>query len=303
MTKRLLTIVLITIFGCTNNENKEDILKPKWEVGDYRLFNEKGSYFVKTKKDTITNSTFEKTIKLTVLEKNPEDYVLEVEIQPTKDFSFSSSVDSIEIKINNTFDFLKDLTKYNIPYQIRVSNLGELTEIVNFDSYYEKFIGQVFKLKDTIKIDEQNKQTLKLLTGSNSPLKQRLEETLWKEVAEYFDIYNTKNPADNDVTKDFSIPDQMTGEPIPSSLTFHSIAINGDIQEIEVTVKFAEKLSDILETDTLNRSPKNYYDKMDNRTKYSYNMRTSWIENFKSSVIAKTDSVELRLIRDVKVSK
>jgi hypothetical protein len=86
-------------------------------------------------------------------------------------------------------------------------------------------------------------------------------------------------------------------------LTFHSIAINGDIQEIEVTVKFAEKLSDILETDTLNRSPKNYYDKMDSRTKYSYNMRTSWIENFKSSVIAKTDSVELRLIRDVKVSK
>lgn len=303
MTKRLLTLVFITSLGCTNNENKDEILKPNWEVGDYRLFNEKGSYFVKTKNDTITNSTFEKTIKLTVLEKNPEDYVLEVEIQPTKDFSFNSSVDSLQNKINSTFDFLKDLTNYNIPYQIRVSNLGELTEIVNFHSYYEKFMEQVFKLKDTIKIDEQNKQTLKLLTNNNSPLKRRLEETLWKEVAEYFDIYNTQNPADSDVTKDFSIPDQMTGEPIPSTLTFHSTAINGDIQEIEVTVKFAEKLSDILQTDTLNRSSKNYYDKMDNRTKYSYNMRTSWIENYKSSVVAKTDSVELRIIRDVKVFK
>lgn len=303
MTKRLLTLVFITILGCTNSENKDEILKPKWKVGDYRLFNEKGSYFVKAKNDTITNSTYEKTIKLTVLEKNPEDYVLQVEIQPAKGFSFNSSVDSIENKINNIADFLKDLTKYNIPYQIRVSNLGELTEIVNYDSYYEKFIGQVFKLKDTIKINEPNTRTLKQITDSNSPLKRRLEETLWNEVSEYFDIYNTKNPKDQDVTKDFKIPDQKTGESIPSTLTFHSTAISGDIQDIEATAKFEEKLSDLLQADTLNKSSKGYYDKMDMRTKYSYNMRTTWIENFKSTVIAKTDSVELRLIRDIKVSQ
>lgn len=304
MTKELLTLVAISLISCTSNDNNDEILKPNWEVGDYRFFDEKGSYFAKVKNDTLANSTFEKIIKMTVVEKQ-DDYILEIEILPAKDFSFNLSVDSLDNQINNTLYVLKDLTKYNLPYKIRVSPLGELLEIVDFDSYYEKFIEQVFHLKDSIKINEESKQTIKILTQSDSPFKQRLEETLWKEVDEYFDIYNTTNPVDRDVTKDFNIPDSKTGEPTPITLTFHSLSVSGDIQEIELIMKFEKKLSDILANDSLQTDAPVDFDPntLGNRTIYSYNMRTTWAESIQSSIRTNADSIEMRIIREIKISK
>ncbi|NOT74231.1 MAG: hypothetical protein HOP08_04825 [Cyclobacteriaceae bacterium] len=304
MIRAIQFLLLITVIGCTNKESGDEIIKPKWDIGDYRLFTEKGYYFAKVNDDTIANVSYEKSIKITVFDKNQMGYILQVEILPLKELAIRSSEDSLETKYNSALDILKDLTKHSLPYQLRISSLGEFTEVVDFENYYVRCLNELFKVADTLKIEEKDRQTLLQITKSDSSTKERFRENLWNGIDDYFALYSKVNSINQDFSEEVSMPYPKTGEPTPATLTYHTTSVDGDIQEIELTVKLGQPLSSI-QSDTLKINPTKKIDlnNMRNVTKYSYNQRTSWLEKIESNVNFKTDTVDVRIVSNVRVVK
>ena len=305
MTRIIATILLLTTIGCSNREAETEIIKPKWAIGDFRLFNEKGSMFVRTGSDTIVNTEYEKNIKLTVVEKIGRDYIVEIALQPIGDLAMTTTVDSLRdlsSRLNNALEIIKDLTKFNIPYKVKVSENGEVIDIVDFDNYLAKYMDIFLGVRDTVKISDRQKEDLKLITQNKGTIADRLQTAIAKEASELLAIYNIKNPLNGDIVEETTMPSPKTGEPIPTTLTYHSKSFTGDIQEIELNLKIEESLNDIL-ADSTTTKEKFKYDDMVSLTTYFLNYKTGWLESSKSTVDYKSDKFEMKMRTDVKVSK
>lgn len=303
MTRIILTIFIFATISCTNKDSANEIIKPKWTPGDYRYFNEKGSIFVRTGLDTIVNTEYEKNLKLTVIEKVGQDYIVEIALQPLHNLSMTTTVDSLRDlsnRLNNALEIIKDLTKFNVPYKIKVSENGEVIDIVDFDNYLTNYMDTFLGLRDTMKITDEDKEDLKLVIKSKGTIAERLQSAIAKETSELFAIYNIKNPVNGDIVEETTMPNPKTGEPLPTTLTYHSKSFSGDIQEIELNIKLEESLNDILADSTTTKEKFNYND-MINLTTYFLNHKTGWLESSKSTVDYKSDKFEMKMRTDVKV--
>ena len=99
-----------------------------------------------------------------------------------------------------------------------------------------------------------------------------------------------------------TMPIPKTGEPLPTTLTYHSKSFIGDIQEIELSIKIEDSLNDIL-TDSTTIKEKFKYNDMVNLTTYFLNQKTGWLESSNSTVDYKSDKFEMKMRTDVKVSE
>ncbi|MBX2965076.1 MAG: hypothetical protein KF845_02940 [Cyclobacteriaceae bacterium] len=304
MTKIISAIFLIVIVSCGDKDQESEILKPKWVPGDYKLFNEKGAMFFRTDSDTIVNVEYEKNLKLTVIKKMGQDYIVEIALQPLPDFVMTTTMDSLRNllnRLNNAQGIIKDLSKFNIPYKVRVSENGEVTDIVDFDSYFAEYLDTYFGLRDTMQLGEEEKEDLKLIIQDNGTIADQLQTAIIKEASELLSVYNIKNPVNGDIVKETTIPTK-TGELLPTTLTYHSKSFTGDIQEIELNIKIEESLHNILADSTMAKE-KFKYDDMINLTTYFFNHKTGWLEHSTSTVNYKSDKFEVKSWSNVKVSE
>jgi hypothetical protein len=305
MTRILLTLGLIILLSCTDNKEKDQIIKPKWTVGDFRFFNEKGTLFVRTDSDTIVNTNYEKTLKITVLEKDDKGYIVEIALQPLDNLELKTTVDSLSQlskKLNSALSIVKDLTKYNVPYKIRVSEYGEPIDVVDFDSYLKKYLDTFFGIRDTMNINKEDKETLKQLIQSDSPISGELQMAMGKESTELLSIYNIKDPINGDIIEETTMADPKTGEELPTTLTYHSKSVKGDIHEIELKTEFGESLNDLLTDSTKNETTNKFkYKDMVNSTIYYFNTKTGWLESSNVKVDYQSDKFEMKLRTDIKV--
>lgn len=305
MTRFILTVFLIATISCNNRDSESDIIKPKWTTGDYRFFNEKGSIFVRMDSDTIVNTEYEKKLKLTVIEKVGQDYIIEIALQPLSDLSMTTTVDSLRDlsrRMNNAFEIVKDLTKFHIPYKVKVSENGEVIDIVDFDNYLAKYMDTFLGIRDSITINDEEKADLKRITQNNGTIADQLQKAIAKEASELLAIYNIKNPVNGDIVEETTMPSPKTGEPLPTTLTYHSKSFIGDIQEIELSIKIEDSLNDILADSTAIKEKFKYND-MVNLTTYFLNQKTGWLESSNSTVDYKSDKFEMKMRTDVKVSE
>lgn len=305
MTRTILTVFLIATIGCGSRDSESEIIKPKWAPGDYRFFSEKGSIFVRTDSDTIVNTEYEKKLKVTIVEKVGQDYIVEIALQPLGDLSMTTTVDSLRdlsSRMNNAFEIIKDLTKFNIPYKVKVSENGEVIDIVDFNDYLAKYMDTFLGVRDSIEISDEEREDLKLITQNKGTISDRLQTAIAKEASELLAIYNTKNPVNGDIVEETTMPSPKTGEPLPTTLTYHSKSFTGDIQEIELNIKIEESLNDIL-ADSTSSKEKFKYNDMINLTTYFLNQKTGWLESSKSTVDYKSDKFEMKMRTDVKVSE
>jgi hypothetical protein len=167
----MLIVLLAVTISCGNDYTKEEIIKPKWTIGDSKLFNQKGSIFLRMDSDTIMNVDYEKNIKITIVDKVGQDYIVEIKRQPTGDLSMTTSIDSLKdlsVRLTNALDVIKDLSKFIIPYRIKVSESGEIIDIVDFDRYFEKFLSSINEAKNSINISKEEKETMTLLSRTFS---------------------------------------------------------------------------------------------------------------------------------------
>ncbi len=305
MTRFILTVFLITTISCNNTDSESEIIKPKWTTGDYRFFNEMGSIFVRMDSDTIVNTEYEKKLKLTVIEKVGQDYIVEISLQPLNDLSMTTTVDSLRDlsrRMNNAFEIVKDLTKFNIPYKVKVSENGEVIDIVDFDNYLAKYMDTFLGIRDSITINDEEKADLKRITQNKGTIADQLQKAIAKEASELLAIYNIKNPVNSDIVEETTMPSPKTGEPLPTTLTYHSKSFIGDIQEIELSIKIEDSLNDIL-ADSTKIKEKFKYNDMVNLTTYFLNQETGWLESSNSTVDYKSDKFEMKMRTDVKVSQ
>jgi hypothetical protein len=305
MTRFILTVFLITTISCNNTDSESEIIKPKWTTGDYRFFNEKGSIFVRMDSDTIVNTEYEKKLKLTVIEKVGRDYIVEIALQPLSDLSMTTTVDSLRDlsrRMNNAFEIVKDLTKFNIPYKVKVSENGEVIDIVDFDSYLAKYMDKFLGIRDSITINDEEKADLKRITRNKGTIVDQLQKAIAKEASELLAIYNIKNPVNGDIVEETTMPSPKTGEPLPTTLTYHSKSFIGDIQEIELSIKIEDSLNDIL-ADSTTIKEKFKYNDMVNLTTYFLNQKTGWLESSNSTVDYKSDKFEMKMRTYVNVSE
>lgn len=302
MTRIILIVFLIATISCSNRDSESEVIKPKWATGDYRFFNERGSIFVRADSDTIVNTKYEKKLKVTVVEKVGQDYIVEIALQPLNDLSMTTTVDSLRdlsSRMNNAFDIIKDLTKFNIPYKVRVSENGEVIDIVDFDNYLVKYMDTFFSIRDSIKISDEEKADLKIITQNKGTITDQLQTAIAKEASELLAIYNIKNPVNGDIVEETTMPSPKTGEPLPTTLTYRSQSFTGDIHEIELDIKIEESLNDILADSTATKEKFKYND-MINLTTYFLNQKTGWLESSKSTVDYKSDKFEMKMRIDVK---
>lgn len=305
MTRIIFTVFLITTISCGNRDSESEIIKPKWTTGDYRFFNEQGSIFIRTDSDTIINTEYEKKLKVTVVEKVGQDYIVEIALQPLGNLSMTTTVDSLRdlsSRMNNVFEITKDLTKFNIPYKVRVSENGKLIDIVNFDNHFEKYIDTFLNIRDSIEISDKEREDFKLITRNKGTIADQLRAAIEKEASELLAIYNIKNPVNGDIVEETTMPNPKTGEILPTTLTYHSKSFSGDIQEIELNIKLEKSLNDILADSTATKEKFNY-DDMINLTTYILNHRTGWLESYKSTVDYTSDKFEIKMRTFVKVSE
>lgn len=305
MTRFILTVILIATISCSNRDSVSEIIKPKWTTGDYRFFNEKGSIFVRMDSDTIINTEYEKKLKLTVIEKVGQGYIVEIALQPLSDLSMTTTVDSLRDlsrRMNNAFEIVKDLTKFNIPYKVKVSENGEVIDIVDFDNYLAKYMDTFLGIRDSITINDEEKEDLKRITQNKGTIADQLQKAIAKEASELLAIYNIKNPVNGDIVEETTMPSPKTGEPLPTTLTYHSKSFTGDIQEIELSIKIEDSLNYMLADSTATKEKFKYND-MINLTTYFLNQKTGWLESSKSTVDYKSDKFEMKMRTDVKVSE
>jgi len=188
MKRIILTVFVIATISCGNRDSKNEIIKPKWTTGDYRFFKEKGLMFVRTGSDTIVNTEYEKKLKVTIVEKVGQDYIVEIVLQPLGDLSMTTTVDSLtdlSNRMNNALEIIKDLTKFNIPYKVKVSENGEVIGIVDFDNYLTKYMDTFINVRDTIKITDQEKADLKLITKNKGSIGDQLQSAIAKKHPNY----------------------------------------------------------------------------------------------------------------------
>ncbi|WP_181163753.1 hypothetical protein [Pontibacter mangrovi] len=284
---------------------KEEIIKPKWRTGDSKVFNEKGSLFVKTGSDTIMNAAYEKNVKVTITEKVGQDYIVKIAHQPTGDLSMSTSVDSLEdilTGLDNAKDVLKDLSKLRIPYKVKVSENGEVIDIVDFDIYLKAFLEKVKLAKGTRQVNDEEMASLQMLTQNQEAISVQLQALIAKESSELLSVYNIQNPINGDIVEAITMPNPKTGEELPATLTYHSKSTTGDVQEIELNIKIHESLNEIL-GDSIQEAGKdktNYQD-MVNLTTYLFDHKTGWLDSSTSKVYVKTGESEIRILTNVKV--
>jgi hypothetical protein len=303
MTRIILTVFLIATISCGNKDSESEIIKPNWTTGDYRVFNEKGSIFVRTGSDTIVNTEYEKKLKVTIVEKVGQDYIVEIALQPLGDLSMTTTVDSLKDlsrRMNNALGIIKDLTKFNIAYKVKVSQNGEVIEIVDFDNYLARYMDTFLGIRDSVKINNEEKEDLKRITQSKGTIAEQLQRAIAKEASELLAIYNIKNPVNGDIVEETTMPNPKTGEPLPTTLTYHSKSFAGDIQEIELSIKIEDSLNDILADSSATKEKLNYND-MINLTTYFLNHKTGLLESSKSTVNYKSDKFEMKMRTDVKV--
>jgi hypothetical protein len=304
MTRTLLTLGLI-LLNCTDNKEKYQVIKPKWTVGDFRFFNEKGTLFVTTDSDTIVNTNYEKTLKVTVLDRDNQGYILEIALQPLNNLELKTTSDSLSQlskRLNSALSIVKDLTKYNVPYQIRVSENGEAMDIVDFDSYLKKYLNTFFGIRDTMKISKEDKETLKQLNQNNSTISGQLQIAMGKESRELLSIYSNKDPINGDIVQETTMADPKTGEELPTILTYHSKSVKGDIHEIELKIEFGESLHDLFTESTQSETTKKIkYKDMVNSTTYCFNTKTGWLESSHVKVDYQSEKFEMKLRTDLKV--
>ncbi|WKZ61036.1 MAG: hypothetical protein QY309_06020 [Cyclobacteriaceae bacterium] len=305
MTRIILTVFLIATISCGNRDSESETIKPKWTTGDYRFFNEQGSIFVRTDSDTIINTEYEKKLKVTVVEKVGQDYIVEIALQPLGDLSITTTVDSLRdlsSRMNNVFEITKDLVKFNIPYKVKISENGKLIDIIDFDNHFEKYMDTFLSTRDSIKISDKESEDFKRITRNNGIIADQLQAAIVKEASELLAIYNIKNPVNGDIVEETTMPNPKTGEIFPTTLTYHSKSFSGDIQEIELNIKFEKSLNDILADSTATMEKFNY-DDMINLTTYILNHKTGWLESSKSTVDYKSDKFEMKMRTFVKVSE
>ena len=84
MPQRVIIAIVLILLGCKNQESKSDGFSPNWKVGDHRMFNEKGDYFVKVAGDTISYVTYDKTLKITISSEDADGYILLIGKHPMK---------------------------------------------------------------------------------------------------------------------------------------------------------------------------------------------------------------------------
>lgn len=305
MTRIILTVFLIATISCGNRDSESKVIKPKWTTGDSRVFNEKGSIFVRTDSDTIVNTEYERKLKLTVVEKVGREYIVEIALQPLGGLSMTTTVDSLRDlsrRMNNAFEIIKDLAKFNIPYQVKVSENGEVIDIVDFDNYLAKYMDTFLGIIDSIEINDEEREDLKRITQKKGTIADQLQKAIAKEASGLLAIYNIKNPVDGDIVERTTMPSPKTGEPLPTTLTYHSKSFTGDIQEIKLSIIIEDSLSDILADSTASKERFKYND-MINVTTYFLNRKTGWLESSKSTVDYKSDKFEMKMRIDVKVSE
>lgn len=298
----LATLILLT--SCSQDD--QSVIRPSWEKGDVKYYDYQFTNLGKVNDDTIANVTVEKSLRLAVIEKTSDGYIIEVTNLAAKNFKLTSYIDSIETKFNNSFDILQEMTKNYIPFKVRVSNNGELLNIVDFDDYYLKFVENIVGIKDTLKITEEDKRTLQqIFPSDNREFKEKLTEALAKEITDLFDIYNTQNPSTGDVKEEIVIANPRTGDPINSTLTYHTNSITERTHEIEMTATYDnETLTDILTKDTVlskdKKFTKQYLDNLVSSTKYFLDPKTNWVDSIISKVYYKVDSVEINFTTNIK---
>jgi len=305
MARIILIVFLTATICCTRRNSGTEIIKPKWTTGDYRLFNQKGSIFVRTGSDTIFNTEHESSLKVTVVDKVGQDYIVEIALQPSGDLRLTTTVDtlrSLSNRINDAFKIVLDLAKIYIPYKIKVSENGEVIDIVDFDNYLTKYMETFLAARDTIEINEEEKATLKLLSDNKGTIRERLQTAIAKQSSELLAIYNIKNPANGDIIEELMAPSPKTGEPLPTTLTYHSKSFIGDIQEIELNIRIQESLNNML-ADSITTKGEFEYKDMINLTTYFFNHKTGWLENSKETIDYKSEKFEIKVRNNVKVTE
>lgn len=304
MTFRHLILATLILTSCSQED--QSVIRPSWEQGDVKYYDFQFTNLVKVNEDTIANVTAEKRLRLTVIEKSSDGYIIEVTNLATKNFKLTSYIDSIETKFNKSIDILQEMTKNYIPFKVKVSNDGELLNIVDFEDYYLKFMENIVGMKDTLKITDEDKKTIKrIFPSDNREFKEKLTEALAKEITDLFDIYNTQNPNTGDVKEEIVTANPKTGEPINATLTYHTNSITERTHEIEMTATYDnETLTDILTKDTVltkdKKFTKQYLDNVVSSSKYFLDPKTNWVDSINSRVYYKVDSLEINFTTHIK---
>lgn len=294
-------VILFAFFSCKNND-KNGMIVPRWEKGDFRYVKTTMTSFSRVNQDTIFSISSGNLYKMTINDKTQDSYLLEIVNLSKPDFTFKTSVDSINIKnnVNNFTSLMQSFPKISIPYKVKISLEGEIVEIVEWENVLNTFMIRMIEIADSIGFKPEEHSYIKQYINSNYSVEENLRNTLFKEISDNFELYNIPIPKDSIVVKEIQAPNPQTGQIIYLKVKYRTISIKNGIYEIEMKIDFGDELftnsQDYVDEYFNEEKKKNTIKpKLDNYSIFYWNSNTSWIDSSKFFVNYQTDTIQVNM--------
>ncbi|GAB7087310.1 hypothetical protein [Marinifilum fragile] len=300
MKKILIPIFAILILGC-NQTDKDGYILPDWQQGDYRFIKTEVSSFSRVNNDTIYNLSAKNEYKFSVVGVSKDFYTIEMQNISKPDFDFTIGIDSVGNDINKMMSLLQSFPKISIPYQVRITKSGEIDEIVDWETVLDKFVAKIMHIADSIGFRPEEHQYMKQYFSSTIGIEENLRNTLFKEISDNLDLYNTKIPEpDSIVTEKIQVPNPNTGMIVNAKLHYKTLSVTNGIYEIEMRIEFDDDIfsnSDDFVEDFFNKdsTKETFKPDLENYSIFYWNSTTSWIDSSRFHMNLIADTIEVRM--------
>jgi hypothetical protein len=300
MKKYLIPIFTIFILGCNQTDNEGYIL-PDWKQGDYRYIKTEVSSFSRVNNDTIYNLSAKNEYKFSIIDVSKDFYTIEIQNISKPDFDFNIGIDSIGEDVNKMVSLIQSFPKISIPYQVRITKSGEIEGIVEWEKVLNKFVDKIMDIADSIGFRPEEHQYIEQYFSSTIGIEENLRNTLFKEVADNLDLYNTKIPEpDSVVTETIQVPNPNTGMIVNGKLHFKTLSVINGVYEIEMKMEFEDDIfsnQDDFMDDFFNKdtTKKTFKPDMENYSIFYWNSSTSWIDSSRFYMNLVADTIEVRM--------
>lgn len=276
------------------------MIVPNWEKGDYRYVKSNMTAFTCINQDTIMNVNAGKLYKLTITDKTKDHYIVEVIHLSKTDITFKTSIDSMNGNLNKFAGIIQNLSKFSIPYKVKVSSAGEIEEIVDWKNVLNNFISKAFEIRDSIGFKPEEQTCFKQYVDSTFSLEKDLRNALLKDISDNFELYNIPIPKDSAVTKYIRMPNSKTGQITNTKVEYRTLSIKDGIYEVEMKINMKDLLfnsHDYIEDFFSKEKKKKLFEpQMDNYYIFYWNSNTSWIDSSKFVMDMHTDTIEIKMM-------
>jgi len=303
---RFFTIILIVLlFSC--NGRKDELIVPKWEMGDIRTITVKSYTFMKVKNDTILNITGDFSYKIHVISKTSDSYILEISDRSKPNMEFANGNDTITNQLKTIIHVCDQIPMDGFSYNVRTSKNGEIIGIDNWKQVRDTLISITMKFVNTYTMTSDEKQYMQKYTESKYSKKEDLSAFLLNQISDIFVLYNTKIPADSAITSDVQFPDPKTGMTVMTKQTCKLVSVNENLYVFEVVIDLNndlflsrdEKVNNFFNKDSV----KNINMNIDNKSLYYWDSNTGWFDSLNIFFQIKSDSFYWTMKEDIHLNK